>query len=156
MNTVVVGRTVERRYAGYVNWNGLVPVRPELAPHNSWVIYVGNGQRASLMPVGGGFYFFLDVPLPKDAPPQGNIRQELAHHFAGWATPVQTLIETLDPERTNRIPIHDVEPLATFVRGRVALRCPGPGGLSGPRRCLEPDHRADGQQPGGGRCPQAL
>ena len=74
------------------------------------------------MPVGGDrFYFFLDGPLPKDTPPQGNIRQELAHHFAGWATPVQTLIETLDPERTNRIPIHDVEPLETFVRGRVAL-----------------------------------
>ncbi|NEQ48599.1 MAG: FAD-dependent urate hydroxylase HpxO [Leptolyngbya sp. SIO3F4] len=118
----IVGHTIERRYAGYVNWNGLVPVSPDLAPSNSWVIYVGNGQRASMMPVGRNqFYFFLDVPLPKDAPPQEDIRSELTQHFEGWATPVQSLIQRLNPEETNRIPIHDVEPLPQFVRGRVAL-----------------------------------
>ena len=118
----VMGQTIERRYAGYVNWNGLVSVSPDLAPSHSWVIYVGDGQRASMMPVGGDrFYFFLDVPLPIDAQPQGDIRAELTEHFQGWAPPVQTLIERLDPEKTNRIPIHDVEPLPQLVRGRVAL-----------------------------------
>ncbi len=118
----VVGQTVERRYAGYVNWNGLVATAPELAPSNSWVIYVGDGQRASMMPVGGDrFYFFLDVPLPKAVQPQADIRAELSHYFAGWATPVQTLIQYLNPEKTNRIPIHDVEPLPQLVKGRVAL-----------------------------------
>ena len=118
----VVGQTVERRYAGYVNWNGLVPTAPELAPSNSWVIYVGNGQRASMMPVGGDrFYFFLDVPLPQDTQPRDNIRAELNYYFEGWAQPVQTLIQRLNPEKTNRIPIHDVEPLPQLVRGRVAL-----------------------------------
>ena len=118
----VVGQTIERRYAGYVNWNGLVSVSPDLAPSHSWVIYVGDGQRASMMPVGGDrFYFFLDVPLPIDAQPQGDIHAELIEHFKGWAPPVQTLIERLNPEKTNRIPIHDVEPLPQLVRGRVAL-----------------------------------
>ncbi|MFG6106900.1 FAD-dependent urate hydroxylase HpxO [Leptothoe sp. EHU-05/26/07-4] len=122
LRNYVVGKTIERRYAGYVNWNGLIPIAPELAPSHSWVIYVGNGQRASMMPVGDNrFYFFLDVPLPKDAQPQADMRAELNDHFDGWAAPVQTLIQRLNPEKTNRIPIHDVDPLPQLVKGRVAL-----------------------------------
>lgn len=119
----VLGHPVERRYVGYVNWNGLVPISPDLAPATSWVIYVGDGKRASLMPVGGGnFYFFLDVPLPANGESdRAQYREELLHHFEGWAAPVQTLIQRLDPMKTNRVAIHDVEPLPKLVKGRVAL-----------------------------------
>lgn len=118
----VLGKTTERRYAGYVNCNGLVSASEKLAPKESWVIYVGDGQRASMMPVGRDrFYFFLDIPLPKATQPTTDIKAELSHYFAGWAEPVQNLIQALDPTQTNRIPIHDIEPLPTFVRGRVAL-----------------------------------
>ncbi|MGF1524229.1 MAG: FAD-dependent urate hydroxylase HpxO [Leptolyngbyaceae cyanobacterium] len=123
IRTYVLGHPTERRYVGYVNWNGLVPVSNELAPANSWDLYVADGQRASVMPVGGDrFYFFLDVPLPKgtDNNPE-NYCQELTEHFAGWAAPVQTLIQRLDPSQTNRVEIHDIEPLQTLFKGRVAL-----------------------------------
>ncbi|NEP46306.1 MAG: NAD(P)-binding protein, partial [Okeania sp. SIO2H7] len=36
----VLGHPTERRYAGYVNWNGLVEADEALAPKTSWVIYV--------------------------------------------------------------------------------------------------------------------
>lgn len=63
--TYVLGQQVQRRYAGYVNWNGLVEISEDLAPAQQWTTYVGEGKRASLMPVADGkFYFFLDVPLP--------------------------------------------------------------------------------------------
>ncbi|MEM6349391.1 MAG: FAD-dependent urate hydroxylase HpxO [Cyanobacteria bacterium P01_D01_bin.14] len=119
----VLGHATERQYVGYVNWNGLVPVSEDLAPANSWDLYVADGQRASLMPVGGDrFYFFLDVPLAKDADTAGKgHRQTLTQHFEGWAAPVQRLIERLDEAQTNRVEIHDVEPLSHLVRGRVAL-----------------------------------
>ncbi|MGB8700523.1 MAG: FAD-dependent urate hydroxylase HpxO [Thermosynechococcaceae cyanobacterium] len=119
----VLGHPTDRRYAGYVNWNGLVPIDTALAPPNSWVIYVGDHQRASLMPVGGDrFYFFFDVPLPKgtSSSPQ-HYKEELLVYFHGWAAPVQSLIERLDPAQINRVEIHDIEPLTTLVRGRVAL-----------------------------------
>jgi FAD-dependent urate hydroxylase len=119
----VLGEEIQPRYAGYVNWNGLVPISPDLAPPHSWVIYVGQHKRASMMPVGDNrFYFFFDMPLPKDAPehPDG-IQAELTEFFKGWPQPVQVLIQRLDPEQTNRIEIHDVGPLSRFVRGRVAL-----------------------------------
>ncbi|MEM6254775.1 MAG: FAD-dependent urate hydroxylase HpxO [Cyanobacteria bacterium P01_D01_bin.156] len=123
IRTHVVGHATERRYVGYVNWNGLVPVSDDLAPANSWDIYVADGQRASVMPVGcDRFYFFLDVPLPKGTENNPDTyRQELSNHFAGWAKPVQTLIQQLDPNKTNRVEIHDIEPLTTLVNGRVAL-----------------------------------
>ena len=123
IRTHVLGRPVERRYVGYVNWNGLVPVSEDLAPPNSWDIYVGDGQRASLMPVGGDrFYFFFDVPLPKGTDRDAdNFRQELSRHFAGWPAPIQTLIERLNPQKTNRVEIHDIEPLDTLAQGKVAL-----------------------------------
>ncbi|MBW4464247.1 MAG: FAD-dependent urate hydroxylase HpxO [Pegethrix bostrychoides GSE-TBD4-15B] len=119
----VLGEAVQPSYAGYINWNGLVPASPDLAPDNSWVIYVGDHKRASMMPVSERrFYFFFDVPLPSDTPADPSRYQaELFEHFKGWADPVQRLIERIDPDKTARPPIHDIRPFERFVRGRVAL-----------------------------------
>jgi FAD-dependent urate hydroxylase len=119
----VLGEAIARQYVGYVNWNGLVPVSADLAPADSWVIYVGAHQRVSLMPVGGDrYYFFFDVPLPLGTVSAPTVYQaELNGYFKGWADPVQALIQQLDPATTNRIEIHDIAPLPTLVRGRVAL-----------------------------------
>ena len=118
----VLGHAIERRYVGYVNWNGLVPATEDLAPKNSWDVYVGEHKRASMMPVGGDrFYFFFDVPLPKGTMSEPDYREELTSFFKGWAAPVQNLIQRLDPLKTNRVEIHDTEPLQTLVSGRVAL-----------------------------------
>lgn len=119
----VLGEEIQPRYAGYVNWNGLVEASEDLAPKNSWIIYVGEHKRAAMMPVGSErFYFFFDVPMPKEkASVAGEIQSDLTNFFAGWPQPVQTLIQRLDPQKTNRLLIHDVGPLDRFVRGRVAL-----------------------------------
>jgi len=119
----VLGETVERRYVGYVNWNGLVSATEDLAPVHTWTTFVGESKRASMMPVGGDrFYFFFDVPLPKGTESQKEqYREELQGYFKGWAKPVQTLIERLDPLQTNRVEIHDIEPLSTLATGRIVL-----------------------------------
>jgi len=119
----VLGHKVERRYAGYVNWNGLVPISDDLGPANSWITYVGDGKRVSMMPIAGDqFYFFFDVPLPKGTScERGKIPEELRGYFEGWAGPVQNLIARLDPQRTNRLEVHDIEPFTTLARGRVVL-----------------------------------
>ncbi|MCU4329535.1 FAD-dependent urate hydroxylase HpxO [Acinetobacter pittii] len=121
--TYVLGQQVQRRYAGYVNWNGLVEISEDLAPTQQWTTYVGEGKRASLMPVADGkFYFFLDVPLPAGL---DNNRDEykklLKQYFVDWCQPVQQLIERLDPQKTNRVEIHDIEPFTQFYKGRVVI-----------------------------------
>ncbi|MGP4878311.1 FAD-dependent urate hydroxylase HpxO, partial [Klebsiella pneumoniae] len=116
----VLGFTPQRRYAGYVNWNGLVEIDEALAPGDQWTTFVGEGKRVSLMPVSAGrFYFFFDVPLPAGlAEDRDTLRADLSRYFAGWAPPVQKLIAALDPQTTNRIEIHDIEPFSRLVRGR--------------------------------------
>ncbi len=123
----VAQKPILRRYSGYVNWNGLVDAAEDLAPLTSWVMHVGEFKRASVMPVGGPngarrFYYFFDVPMVDSTENPGEDRQkEIARHFAGWAEPVQRLIQRLDPAKINRIAIHDVDPLEALVRDRVAL-----------------------------------
>lgn len=119
----VLGYTPERRYAGYVNWNGLIKIDESIAPADQWTTFVGEGKRVSLMPVANGyFYFFFDVPLPAGLPEDSHtLRADLTRYFAGWAAPVQTLIATLDPRTTNRVEIHDIDPFDKLVHGKVAL-----------------------------------
>lgn len=119
----VLDSEVLPNYGGYVNWNGLVPASDDLAPKDTWAIYVGEHKRASMMPVAGDrFYFFFDVPMPKEEALQlGDIRADLTQFFTGWADPVQALIQRLDPAKTNRVLIHDLGPLDRMVRDRVAL-----------------------------------
>ncbi len=119
----VLDRKVERRYARYVNWNGLVDADPSLCAKDLWVIYVGDSQRASMMPVGGNrFYYFFGAPMPEGTEVEpSQIRSELATLFEGWPTAVQNLIQTLNPEETNRLEIADMDPIEKLARGRVVL-----------------------------------
>jgi len=119
----VLGFTPERRYAGYVNWNGLIDIDTSIAPDNQWTTFVGEGKRVSLMPIADGrFYFFFDVPVPLGLnEDRTTVKEDLKRYFSGWAEPVQKLIDTLDPQTTNRIEIHDIEPFSPLVKGKVAL-----------------------------------
>jgi FAD-dependent urate hydroxylase len=84
---------------------------------------VGEGKRASMMPIGGDrLYFFFGAPMPKGTTVEPRDRQqELAKIFTGWAEPVQNLIEELNPLETNRLEINDLDPLEHIVKGRVVL-----------------------------------
>lgn len=119
----VLEEKLERRYAGYVNWNGLVTIDERIAPADQWTTFVGDGKRVSLMPVSGNrFYFFFDVPLPKGLPQdRSTVKADLTGYFQGWAESVQQLIAAINPDTTNRVEIHDIEPFSRFVKGRVAL-----------------------------------
>lgn len=119
----VLDEQVERRYAGYVNWNGLVEISDQLAPSDQWTTFVGEGKRASLMPVADNrFYFFFDVPLPVGL---DNNRAEyktlLKGYFKDWCPQVQSLIDAMDEQKTNRVEIHDIEPFSNFYKGNVVI-----------------------------------
>lgn len=119
----VVGEAIALRYAGYVNWNGLVAADPALCDADNWVLYVGDGKRVSMMPVGDNrFYYFFGVPMAQgtQTAPEDR-REELAEHFDGWPEAVQTLIRTLDPVASNRLEISDIDPPVCLVKGRIAL-----------------------------------
>lgn len=117
----ILGGPVSRRYAGYVNVNGLVPVDDDIGPATEWTTYVADGQRVSVMPVAGDrFYFFFDVVEPPGGE-CGDIRTMLRERFTGWAPGVQRLIGNLDPTTTNRVEIFDLDPFHEWVKGRVSV-----------------------------------
>lgn len=119
----VLDYQVERRYAGYVNWNGLVQIDEKIAPAQQWTTYVGEGKRVSLMPVAQNrFYFFFDVPIESGLPNQREqYKAELKKYFKDWCAPVHQLIDCLDEQKTNRVEIHDIEPFMNFYKGRIVL-----------------------------------
>lgn len=119
----VLGKQVERRYAGYVNWNGLVEISEDLAPAQQWTTFVGEGKRASLMPVAEHrFYFFFDVPLSAGLENQrSEYKPLLKQYFSGWCPQVQRLIDSIDEQKTNRVEIHDIQPFTQFYKGRVVI-----------------------------------
>lgn len=123
VRTHVLGYQTERRYAGYVNWNGLIDVDENIAPSDQWTTFVGEGKRVSIMPIAGGrFYFFFDVPLPKGLDEnRETLISDLKNYFKGWTAPIQKLINSIDPQTTNRIEIHDIDPFDTLVKGNIAL-----------------------------------
>ena len=119
----VVGHPVTLRYANYVNWNGTVDFLPELIEPGRWAIYVGDSKRVSLMSVGGDRGCFVcGAPMAKGATNGAeHSREELAKVFAGWPQRVQTLIKNMDPQKINRVEIHDIDPLDHLTRGRTVL-----------------------------------
>lgn len=112
----------ERRYSGYVNFNGLVAADERIGPLDQWTTYVGDGKRCAVMPVAGDrFYFFVDVPGPS-----GRIEDRMAaleDAFGSWGAPgVRALLDGIDPDESlNRVEIWDIDPFDTWVRGRVAI-----------------------------------
>lgn len=119
----VCGAT-QRTSVGYTNYNGLIPVDPLVGPGDQWTTYVADGKRASVMPVAGDrFYFFFDVPQPAGVPyDRADGVAPLREAFAGWADGVLRLIDAIDPDVSlNRVDILDLDPLETWVRGRVVL-----------------------------------
>lgn len=119
----VLGEQIERRYAGYVNWNGLVDVSDDYAAADQWTTFVGEGKRVSLMPVANNrFYFFFDVPLAVGLEnDRSQYKALFKQYFKGWCEPVQKLIDAVDVQKTNRVEIHDIEPFANFYKGRVVI-----------------------------------
>ncbi|HEN9560558.1 TPA: FAD-dependent urate hydroxylase HpxO [Acinetobacter baumannii] len=119
----VLGEQVERRYAGYVNWNGLVDVSDDYAAADQWTTFVGEGKRVSLMPVANNrFYFFFDVPLAVGLEnDRSQYKALFKQYFKGWCEPVQKLIDAVDVQKTNRVEIHDIEPFVNFYKGRVVI-----------------------------------
>lgn len=119
----VLGGPVPRRYVGYVNWNGVVDADADIVEPCTWKTWVGRGRRVSVMPIGGDrLYFFFDVPVDASRLDRlGAAPELLRREFGDWAAPVRRLLDRLPAVAVNAVPIHDLEPLPTWSRGRVVL-----------------------------------
>ncbi|KAI0317901.1 hypothetical protein OF83DRAFT_1083284 [Amylostereum chailletii] len=116
----VAGMDIQRKYVGYVNWNGSIEMSAleNLIPSDTWTQFVGQGKRVSFMPMSAThYYFFLDLALPLSTAPAEPEKWQsfLAENFVGWCPAVQKLISAMDVSKVARVEIHDTDKLPTLI-----------------------------------------
>jgi 2-polyprenyl-6-methoxyphenol hydroxylase-like FAD-dependent oxidoreductase len=110
------------RYAGYTQWQSLIPDDGYALPPRDERVLFGPGARAILHRVGGERLFWAAVLYgAEDGPVARAGRDTLLERFAGWQEPVVAAIAATPPEGIARLQIYDREPLSSWGVGRVTL-----------------------------------
>jgi 2-polyprenyl-6-methoxyphenol hydroxylase-like FAD-dependent oxidoreductase len=112
----------EPRYAGYTQWQSLVPAEGFALPPGHERVLFGPGARAVLHHVGGGRLFWaVAVYGEQDGPEARAGKDALLMRFAGWQDPVAAAIAATPEERIARLQIYDRKPISSWGVGRVTL-----------------------------------
>ena len=105
------------RYAGYTAWR-LMAAQPPGEQFETW----GRGQRFSVLPMSGGRVYAWATATTAPGGSEPDERAALLERFAGWHSPIGTVIAGTPAEAILR---HDVvelaAPLPSYAVGRVAL-----------------------------------
>ena len=111
------GRT---RAEGIVAWRFTcrLPLGVPADGGESW----GRGQYAGFAPLPDGRIYAWFATAAAGAPTEpASTLVWLYRRFAAWHSPIPELLQAASPDQLLRHEIHDLEPLDTFVLGRVAL-----------------------------------
>src|SRR6516225_3028315 len=104
------------RYVGYTAWRMITPPVPVGETSESW----GSGERFGYVPLADGrVYCFATANAPEGA--DGGGLAGLRRRFAGWHDPIPALLEATDPGAVLHDDLHELPPLASYTKGRVAL-----------------------------------
>jgi 2-polyprenyl-6-methoxyphenol hydroxylase-like FAD-dependent oxidoreductase len=113
----------EPDYAGYVQWQTLVDLDPDLFPRGVERITFGPGARTVMHHVSGGRLFWACViygPAEAGGKAPGR-KQKLLDAFGDWPAPIPAAIEATPEEQIVGLPIYDRRPVPSWGRGRVTL-----------------------------------
>lgn len=113
------------RYAGRISWRAVVKYSHELlAADEVTIVTASDGKIFTLIDVGGGYIFWsagalsADVPVAQSAV---DVKSRVLEKYAGWAEPVQAIVEATDANQIVERPIVDRPPLQAWSKGRVTL-----------------------------------
>lgn len=110
-------------YVGITYWTGWIDDGGFLAAHapsaDGFVEFWGVGQRAAVLPVGGGRvgYAFI-ARVAADHSPVDRLAR-LRAMYAGWPPTIAALLDRLQGTRIIHWPVYDVAPLSRWSSGRV-------------------------------------
>lgn len=112
-------------YAGRISWRAVVKYSHELlAADEVTIVTASDGKIFTLIDVGGGYIFWsagalsADVPVAQSAT---DVKSRLLEKYAGWAEPVQAIVEATDANQIVERPIVDRPPLQRWSKGRTTL-----------------------------------
>ncbi|MEV6037130.1 FAD-dependent monooxygenase [Nonomuraea sp. NPDC052116] len=106
------------RYAGCTAWRAVT------GPLGGWgaegAVFWGRGERFGFAALPGGrFYCFAAARAPEGG--EEDAYAGLVRRFGGWPDPVPELLAAVPEDAALRHDVYAMPPLATYVRGRVAL-----------------------------------
>ncbi|MET9247401.1 FAD-dependent monooxygenase [Nonomuraea sp. NPDC003709] len=106
------------RYAGCTAWRAVT--EPLGGRGAEGAIFWGRGERFGFAALRGGrFYCFAAARAPEGG--EEDAYAGLVSRFGGWPDPVPELLAAVPEDAALRHDVYAVPPLATYVRGRVAL-----------------------------------
>jgi len=112
----------EPRYAGYTQWQSLIPDEDDSLPPRAERVLFGPGSRAILHRVGCERLFWAAVLYgEEDGPVARAGKDTLLERFAGWQEPVAAAIAATPEDGIARLQIYDREPIPSWGVGRVTL-----------------------------------
>ncbi|MFI9843530.1 FAD-dependent monooxygenase [Nonomuraea sp. NPDC051941] len=106
------------RYAGCTAWRAVT--EPLGGRGAEGAIFWGRGERFGFAAMPGGrFYCFAAARAPEGG--EEDAYAGLVSRFGGWPDPVPELLAAVPEDAALRHDVYAMPPLATYVRGRVAL-----------------------------------
>ncbi|MER6003652.1 FAD-dependent monooxygenase [Nonomuraea angiospora] len=106
------------RYAGCTAWRAVT--EPLGGRGAEGAIFWGRGERFGFAALPGGrFYCFAAARAPEGG--EEDAYAGLVSRFGGWPDPVPELLAAVPEDAALRHDVYAMPPLATYVRGRVAL-----------------------------------
>ncbi len=106
----------------YSTWLALLDSSQGLTDPHVFSFYSGPTQRVGALPVSDErVYVFLDAPVAEDWSTDAGAGRQLEELFGGWGGPVGDTLGRLDDAGVTRLAVCDLDPLESFVAGRVVL-----------------------------------
>ncbi|GAB1542964.1 NAD(P)/FAD-dependent oxidoreductase [Scytonema sp. NUACC21] len=112
-------------YAGRLSWRAVVKYHHEqLYPDESTFMIGDDGKNFTLIDVGGGYVYWAGGALSADencVQSAAEVKSRVFEVFAGWAEPVQAIVEATPANDIVERPIYDRPPLQKWSKGKVTL-----------------------------------
>ena len=119
----VIREPVEPRYAGYVSWQAIATVGPDVVPVGLFRVVWGRGARFLFYRIASDSVYwegtFAAAAGLSDA--VADRRAAVLERFRGWSDPVRTIIEATASEAISRADMYDRRPSRRWGDGRVTL-----------------------------------
>lgn len=113
----------EPRYAGYVSWQAIARVGTDVVPVGLFRVMWGRGARFLFYRIGPEeVYWEGTFAAPAGGGEQVERRREaVLERFAGWAAPVQTIVNATETTAITRADMYDRPTSKQWGEGRVTL-----------------------------------
>jgi FAD-dependent urate hydroxylase len=108
------------RYSGFAGWSGLIEFEHELLEDGHHVEIWGRGSKAGVATAGTGHArWYVTERAPAG---QKDVRRdEIFAHVEGWYPLIHDAVTATDESQIVRTEAWDLDPLDTWVKGRVVL-----------------------------------